>query len=203
METYRLGIKLSTEIRIRNLDAEGNLVSEILTHNDFTNLAADVLATAMLRSGPSNVTWLYARYGGNTGSGQEGIIVPTDNDLKKTVRSDFIAAGGPKGGLWVPLLATPVQVSSDTSLYAGNRITYMFRIPFNISSGQTAGASFDPSTSYIGALGLAVSPNFDNDRTQDLIFSVLQYANFSPSPAPFLVPSGGQSAIDYTITFKA
>jgi len=197
----KLSLRLSTHIRIRNFDATGNLVREIQTHNDFTNAAADIIATALLRSGPSAVTFLYARYGGALNSGNEGIIVPADNDIKKTVRGDFVAAGGPRGGLWVPLLATPIQSSSDTTIYVGNRVTYMFRIPSNISVSQTEGATFDASTSYIAALGLAVSPNFNNNRAEDLIMTVLQYPDFTPTPEPFLVPMSGQSAIDYTVNF--
>jgi hypothetical protein len=199
METMHLGLKLSTEITIRQLDAQGKCLRTIVGHNDFTNAASDIFATALLRSGPSSVAFLYARYGGALLSGQEGIIVPADNDIKKTVRGDFVASGGPKGGLWVPLLATPIQSSSDTTIYVGNRITYMFRIPSNISVSQTEGATFDASTSYIAALGLAVSPNFNNSRADDIIMTVLQYPDFTPTPEPFLVPMSGQSAIDYTI----
>ena len=203
METLHLGLKLSTEIKIRQLDETGTCLRTIIGHNDFTNAAADIFATSLLRSGPSSVTFLYARYGGALMSGNEGIIVPPDGDIKKTVRSNFVSNGGPKGGLWVPLLATPIQTSSDTNLFVGNRVTYMFRIPFNISVSQTEGASFSAATSWIAALGLAVSPNFDNDRSQDQIMTVLQYPDFTPTPAPFLVPMSGQSAIDYTINIIA
>ena len=199
MDTLHLGLKLSTEIVIRNMDQHGNVLRTLVGHNDFTNAAADIFITALLRSGPSAVTYLYARYGGALESGNEGILVPTDGDIKKTVRNDFVTGDSPRGGLWVPLLATPIQSSSDTELFTGNRVTYMFRIPANISVDQTEGATFDASTSYIAALGLAVSPNFDNDRSEDIIMTALQYPDFTPTPEPFLVPVSGQSAIDYTI----
>lgn len=203
METLQLGLKLSTEIKIRLLDANGICRRTIVAHNDFTNAAADVFVTALLRSGPSSVTYLYARYGGAYGSGQEGIIVPADGDIKKTVRANFVEGTSPKGGLWVPLLATPIQSSSDAELFTGNRVTYMFRIPANISASQTEGTAFNSATSYIGAMGLAVSPNFDNVRSEDNIITALQYTAFAPTPQPFLIPSGGQSAIDYTVNLIA
>lgn len=196
-----ISLNATSRIVVRQLDAAGRELSRFSATNDLTNAAPGILMTALLRSGPSSVTHLYCRYGGAFESGDEGYLTPSGNDIKKTVRNDFVKAvdgSTTQGGLWVPLLAVPVQVTSDTTKYSNNQATFLFRIPFDPTSEQQAGATFNPATSYISALGLAVAPNYENDRTQDLMFTALQFETFA-THEPFLVPAGGQTAVDYTV----
>lgn len=180
------------EVVLRSLDADGRCLQQQRCKNTLTHAAADIMINALIRSGPSVVTHLYARFG-DDGS-NPGQLNPTDNDLLKTVRNDFVASDDNiRGGLWVPALTVPSQTSTDSDVYSGNLATFFFRIPFNIPAGQVAPAgNFTAGTSYIYALGLAVAVS-SADRTQDLIMSVLTEFN------PFPVPPGGQMAIDYPL----
>ena len=183
---------LSTRILLRGLSSQGRELWRQTTHNQPTNAFATMLMTAWLRSGPSQVAYLYARFG-DLGS-NPGILAPVGGDLKQAVRADFLktpAENSILGGLWVPLLAAPAQNSTDSSLYVGNQCTFYFRIPAALSSLQISpAANFNPATSYVTTLGLAVAPNM-SDRTQDSIVTV------STDFDPFLVPDGGQIAVDY------
>lgn len=182
------------DIVIRELDAAGKELTLQITHNSLTNGAMGIFLTSLLRSGPSLITHLYARFGDS--GANPGTLNPPNSDLKQTTRSTFVTiADGDtvRGALWVPLLATPIQESSDPSLYNGNKATYSFRIPYNISASQISPTSnFNVATSYIYALGLAVALS-STDRTQDLIMSVTQ--DFTP----FQIPPGGQRAVDYPL----
>lgn len=194
----RINLKplVKSVITIRALDAAGREISRQTTHNDLTNAAMGVLMTALLRSGPSQITHLYARFGANQGT-SPAPLAPVSGDLKKVNRLDFLQSSNAyNGGLWVPVLSAPLQESSDVSLYVGNQATFFFRIPYNISAAQISpSANFSVANSYVYALGLGVAVN-SVDRTQDIIISQLQ--DF----AIFQIPSGGQMAIDYTVKFE-
>lgn len=196
---------VKTRIRIRTWDSENRLVKEQFATNQLTYAAAGVLATALIRSGPSQVTWLYGRFG-NTPS----YLAPTDGDLASTERADFIEGSyeDGRGGLWVPILSAPVQETDDVTLYNGNKLTFLFRIPASLSSSQISpAAAFSVTDSRIYALGLAISPNAA-DRTQDVIISVLQATGFDedePSDGsfePIEIPNNGQASVDYEMSFK-
>ena len=183
-----------TRVRIRLLDARGRCVRQILTKNSLTYAASDVLMTALLRSGPSQITHLYARFGT---SGTPGNLIPSD--LRTVVRGDFIApTTGDNGGLWVPVLSAPAQDSSNSLLYSANQATMFFRIPYNLDVSQISPAgNFNASTSKFYALGLAVAKS-STDRTQDVIISALQDPG---SFTNFPIPTSGQMAIDYVMNF--
>lgn len=161
-----------------------------------THAWSTVAINALLRSGSSQIGWLYARFGDS--GANPAYLSPAANpsDLGTTVASDFLhAAPGDnvRGGLWVPILAAPSQSSSNPNLYTGNQATFSFRIPGNIPAAQISpAANFNPATSYIYALGLAV-PVVAGDRTQDIIVALQQ--NFTI----FQVPANGQEAVDYPL----
>lgn len=201
------------QIVIRSLDAQGHEVSRQTAKNTVTYGAADIYANALLKSGPSQVTHLYARFGGQ--SANQGWLVPPNNDIWAVTRDSFTSVGlgdTVRGGLWVPILAAPAQNSTDLSKYQGNQATFYFRIPYNINTvTQTSPvgnfkANGDANDSYIYALGLAVARS-STDRTQDVIISVLQAFGYD-SEAPtvgdfsaFSIVAGGQQAIDYPLPF--
>jgi hypothetical protein len=184
-------------LTLRALDAAGRLQWQQTATNTATYAFADMLMTAWLRSGPSSVTYLYARFGDS--GANPGVLAPTGQDLRNTTRTNFVAAPGDSlvlGGLWVPLLAAPSQASSDLDHYAANSTTFYFRIPASLSTAQIdPAANFDVATSYIYALGLAISPN-TSDRSQDVIVTATE--DFDP----FLIPTGGQMAVDYAGSFE-
>lgn len=189
---------------IREWDAAGRLLRTQRTTNTLTYAAAGLLLTALLRSGPSQVTHLYARFGTDA---QAGFLVPDNADVQRTQRTDFLEApNSAVGGLWVPVLAAPVQETTDNTKYAGNRATFLFRIPYNLPAAQISPAdNFSLSTSKIFALGLAVAQNL-NVREQDVIFSVLQAFTNDADPTSgyfqkFLIAPGGQTTVDYTVEF--
>ena len=192
-----LNALFNNRIRIRAIDAEGHCKSEFVVKNTLTFAASDVMINALLRSGPSQVTHLYARYG-DQGS-NTAWIAPFGGDLRTTTRDDFIMTSGVdpvRGGLWVPILSAPAKDSTDTDLYSGNRATFFFRIPANISTDQMSPAHFNAVSSGIYSLGLGVAASL-TDRTQDLIISVLQISEEDRAKA--IVPVGGQLAIDYPL----
>lgn len=182
-------------VRIRTRDAQGRVLSDFRVKNSMTFAWAGIVMNAIARSGPSQVGWLYARFGDS--GANPGTLSPTNNDLRYTVRNTFLtSADGVRGGLWVPLLSAPQQSTSDPSLYNNNQLNFGFRIPGNISANQVSPANnFNPASSYIYALGLAVSANV-TDRTQDIIITALQ--NFPPFP----VPSDGQVVVDYPLLMQ-
>lgn len=193
-------------ITIRQLDAGGKEVSRQVVTNSLTYAALDVFMNALLRSGPSQVTHLYARFG--DGGANPGYLAPPGNDIRATSRQTFIqSTDSVRGGLWVPVLSAPIQDTTDPARYVGNRATFFFRIPANIPADQVSPSpNFNPATSYIYALGLAVAYN-TSDRQFDKIISVMQAYGYNVNPTlgnftKFLVPAGGQTAIDYAVPFK-
>lgn len=174
----------------------------VVTRNTFTHAAADVLARALSRQGAFQISHLYLRYNKSTLSP----LTPTDGDLRNTIRADFLKAvdGSANGGFYVPLLTAPALTSTDTDKYGSNQLTYYFRVPSTANAeenGLTGGSSWDLDNNRISALGLAVSQD-GQDRTSDLIFSVLQGAASGGAFEPFNLVSGGQTALDYPITIN-
>lgn len=216
-----MNLLAQSRVVIRGLDRHGREISRQVSRNTLTYAMADILMNAFLRSGPSQVTHLYARFGDS--SANPGWLNPPNIDLKATTRSTFVtvAPGDTvRGGLWVPVMSAPAQDTTDVTTYGGNEATFFFRIPANIpqdgANPQVEPANFvadgSSSQSYIYALGLAVAQNIQN-RTQDTIISVLEAvgwnvaAPFSGSDgsigdfAAFPIPAGGQMAVDYTVPF--
>jgi hypothetical protein len=172
-----------------------------------TFAAGNVFMNALLRSGPSQVTHLYARFGDS--GANPGFLSPPDNDLRNCTRTTFIETDPGdtvRGGLWVPVLSAPAQSSTDSEIYTGNQATFFFRIPFNLPTSQQSPSNFDVATSYIYALGLAVATN-PSDRSQDVIMAVMQATGFDPddllvgSFTPFQIPPSGQESIDFSLPF--
>ncbi len=215
----RMNFRVNPRIVIRALDSHGVELWRQVVSNNLTYAAGDVFLNAMLRSGPSQVTHLYARFGGELSS--QGWLVNLGGDVRLTTRSTFLYNADPgsdlvRGGLWVPVLSAPAKTSSDQSLYSGNQATYFFRIPSNIASiispeqvspranFKAAGLGDD---SFIYALGLGVAQN-SSDRNQDVIISALQAIGFDDSHpldgdfGKFSIPPNGQMAIDYTVPFE-
>jgi hypothetical protein len=154
-----------------------------------------VLINALLRSGPSQVYGLYARFGNNTGSPASGSLILPPGGIKAVTLAQFTQSQRlEQGFLWVPVMpvmGAPMISTSNSALYSGNAATYSFRIPANISTAQMSPIGhFNAGSSYIMAIGLAVAANL-SDRTQDIIISVLN------NITPMQVPSGGQLGIDY------
>ena len=193
-------------ITLRHLDASGHELGRQVCTNSLTYAAMDVLMNALLRSGPSQVTHLYARFGDS--GANPGYLAPPSSDIRQTSRQTFLqSSDSVRGGLWVPVLSAPIQDTSDPSHYTGNRATFFFRIPANIDADQVSPAgNFVPATSWIYAMGLAVAYN-TSDRQQDKIISVMQAYGYDTDPSlgqftKFQVPSGGQTAIDYAVPFN-
>lgn len=183
------------DVVIRGFDAKGRQLFQQIARNSITHACCDVVINALTRSGPFQPTHLYARFGDD--SANPGNLSPEDNDIHKTTRSDFVTSSdGIRGGLWVEEFARPLQESSDSTLYRGNRAWFLFRIPYNLPASQISPSdNFAPADSYIWALGLAVAVA-GSDRTQDLIIAVLN--NFTPFP----VPPGGQISVDYPMQMR-
>lgn len=207
MHSVKIDELIKPTITIRQLDAQGREISRQVAHNSLTFAAADIFTNALLKSAPSQITHLYARFGDS--GANPGYLAPEDSDIRTTTRSTFITSTDViRGGLWVPVLSAPVQDSSDGEVYLGNRSTFFFRIPYNIEVTQTSPqTNFNVESSYIYALGLAVAFN-SGDRAQDKIFSAMQAYGYNPEDEAlgnftvFQIPNGGQTAIDYTIPIK-
>ena len=206
MSTEALNKLVRPTITLRILDAQGREVGRQVATNSLTYAAMDVLMNALLRSGPSQVTHLYARFGDS--GANPGYLSPPSSDIRSTTRQTFIqSSDSVRGGLWVPVLSAPIQDTSDAAKYIGNRATFFFRIPANIPSDQVSpSTNFVPATSWIYALGLAVAYN-TSDRQFDKVISVMQAYGYDSDPtlgnfSKFQVPSGGQTAIDYAVPFN-
>lgn len=195
------------EITIRQLDAAGREVSCQVGTNHLTYAAMNNLMNAWLRSGPSQVTHIYARFGDDADS--PGYLAPPGNDIRAVTREHFLnSEDSVRGGLWVPILAAPVQDTTDAGRYVGNRATFFFQIPGNLSADNISPAgNFNLETSWIHAVGLAVAHNTSN-RQYDQIVTVMQaygYDDGSPSLgdfAPFQLIEGGQTTFSYQIPLK-
>jgi hypothetical protein len=209
-QSININKMVRSKVVIRSLDRDGREVARQVAKNSLTYAAADMFMNAFLRSGPSQVTHLYARFG-DSGT-NPGYLNPPGGDLKSTARSDFIVSSDLiRGGLWVQVLSAPSQQTSDAAHYGGNQATFFFRIPSNIASlipppVQPSG-NFNSPGSFIYALGLAVAANTAN-RSQDVIITTLQAVGWNPMNllagdfTAFPIPSGGQIAIDYTVPFE-
>lgn len=209
MNILNLKELLKTRIRVRCFDSNGVQVAERVMENTPTLAFADTMMTALLRSGSSQITHLYARFGDS--GANPGYLAPSGGDLENTVRSDFLYSPGGdtvRGGLWVPLLSSPVQTSSDETVYVKNQGIFLFRIPATISADSISpSANFDVSTSWIYGLGLAVAQD-TSDREQDQIVTAMHAFGYdlgSPSLgnfSKFQIPAGGQVSVDYTMAFQ-
>jgi hypothetical protein len=183
---------VNNRVRFSVLDESGRILQAFSAKNTLTYAAGGVLINAVLRSGPSQVYGLYARYGNNSGSPPSGTLILPSGGIKAVTRLQFIqSASNDQGALWVPVMGAPAIGTTDMTKYAGNLATFSFRISANIASSQMSPVgSFNAATSYIMAIGLAVAVNL-NDRTQDIIITALN------NITPLLVPAGGQLGIDY------
>jgi hypothetical protein len=206
MDSISLRKMVKSHVHLRAYDPFNKLVWEQHCSNTLTYAAANIFMSALLRSGPSQVTHLYARFG-DSGANPAFLVAP-NSDLKQSSRSTFIqSSNGAIGGLWVPILSAPAQNTTNNALYSGNSSTFFFRIPYNIASTQTSPANFAAVTSYIYAIGLCVAKVM-SDRTQDVIISVAQAKGWNSGDladgyfTKFPVPSGGQIAIDYSWDFN-
>lgn len=200
-------LKLVSRVHLRHYDRAGVLRGEERFHNAYTYAGWDIFMSALLGSGANKVTHLYARFGDS--GANPAYLSPPSGDLKKTNRSTFLqSSDGIRGGLWVPVLSAPRQEPTDATLYVGNRATFFFRIPFDISNTQVDPDNFSVSTSFIYALGLGVARNA-SDRNQDVIASYIQAVGWdSGNPGDgeftkFQVINGGQSTVDYVIELTA
>lgn len=195
MESVDLNALERNNIRISVKDSFGRSIHEQRLTNWYTFAAAGVFMNGILRSGPSQVTHLYGRFGDS--GANPGHLAPKNSDQRYTTRNDFIKSNNNvHGGFWVPLLATPSQTTSDRSLYDGNEAHFFFRIPGDLDDSQIDPAdNWDPSTSYVYELGLAVAMNI-HDRSQDVIIAVMDNVK------KFQVPSGSQMTIDYKLQLE-
>lgn len=183
--------KFTNAVRLVGIAADGSRRIRV-GFNTLTFAAADVMIAALLQSGPSKVTYLYAQHGGSsTDPDFPPVVLPSD--LRETTQADLTATESTynSGGLWIPLLAAPAADTTDTTSYTGNVATYYFRIPGTPAAGSYTGV-FVPGTSRIYSLGLGVTVN-TNDRSQDKIISVLAGDSFTP----FIIAANGQEAVDY------
>lgn len=205
MRETDLGSLIRPVITIRQLDAAGHEVGRQVVTNALTYAAMDIFMNAWLRSQPAQVTHLYVRFGDSGAA--PGYLAPSGGDIRTTNRGNFIASSDSiRGGLWVPVLSAPIQDSTDPASYIGNRATFFFRIPANISQDQVSpSGNFNSATSWIYAMGLGVAFN-TGDRQFDKIVSVMQAYGYDVNPSlgnftKFQVPPGGQTAIDYAVPF--
>lgn len=182
---------VNNTVRLSVRDKDGRVLQTETAKNTLTYAAGGVLINAILRSGPSQIYGLYARYGNNTGSPASGSLVLPVGGIKAVTRSQFIQSSSTdQGCLWVPVLGAPAVSTTNSALYSGNQATFSFRIPSNISSVQMSPVGSFLTSYYIMAIGLAVAANL-SDRTQDIIITVLN------AITPQLIPDGGQLGIDY------
>lgn len=179
-------------VRFSIEDKDGRVLKTFSAGNNLTYAAGTVLINALLRSGPSQIGYLYARYGNNQGSPPSGTLILPTGGIKAVTRANFIQSSGPdQGALWVPVLGAPLVTTSNSAYYSNNVATFSFRIPANLSTAAMSPiGSFNAATAYITAVGLAV-PVSTSDRTQDIIISVLD------DYALQQVPAGGQMGVDY------
>jgi hypothetical protein len=177
-------LKFKNVVRIHGTDLLGKVREQNIVNTN-TYAYADVLIAALLQSGPSRVTHLYAQYG------PSGTPPSLPSDLRLADRDSFVTTGTDSGGIWVPILAAPSVDASDATLYNGNQATFYFRVPGTLQASQVTG-TFQPGSSYIYALGLAVATNA-NDRNGDIIVSILN------TFTPFVIPANGQEAVDYPL----
>jgi hypothetical protein len=182
--------KFWNEVRIRGHNRDGTPREQIV-HNTLTYAAADIMIAALLRSGPSQVSYLYAQHGGSTNTAP--ITLPNPMQTATITSFTRTIGGYDNGGLWIPILAAPAVDTTDALLYAGNLATYFFRIPGTLASNQFTG-NFVAGTSLIYSLGLAVAKNA-NDRSTDVVISALGNGAFTP----FVISPTGQEAIDYPL----
>lgn len=205
METLNLKRFAKSHVHMRHYDRQNKLIGEQYCSNSVTYAAAAILMTALLRSGPSQVTHLYARFGDS--GANPGFLVPPNSDIAQSSRSTFTQSSNAAiGGLWVPILSAPAQTTTAAP-YSGNKATFFFRIPYNISTDQVLPANnFSADTSYIYALGLGVAKVM-SDRSQDLILSTLQAYGYDSGNvdlgyfSKFPIANGGQTSIDYSLEF--
>lgn len=207
MHKINLLKRVQGKLHVRHYDQDGRMVGEQKFFNTLTFAAADIFMKALVRSGASQVTHLYARFGTDA---NPGYLLPSDSDMRSVTRSDFLAAQNSSvGGLWVTLMAAASLQPSDSNQYRSNEVTYYFRLPYAISADQISPAeNFDPDNSKIFALGIAVAENSE-DRSQDILITAAQAVGYDDDDinagyfTAFALPPGGQSTVDYTLTFTA
>lgn len=190
-------LKLNQNVRGAACWEDGGKI--VVAKNTLTHKAGDIIANALSRNGPYQISHLYLRF-----NGPLTLSALARSDLRDVAREDFLAVATISGGFYVPLLTAPAVSSSNTDLYTGNKLTYYFRIPSGVNAadnGLTNAAGFNINTSRISAMGLAVA-KVASDRSQDIIFSAIQGAASGGSFNMFQLVDNGQKAIDYPVTIS-
>tara|TARA_B100000035_G_C21024864_1_gene565733 strand:- start:546 stop:1106 length:561 start_codon:yes stop_codon:yes gene_type:complete len=179
---------IDTEIKIKSIDKDGNVVNETTEHNEIINEGVSVIARLLVDPSGARPSHLYARFSGNQTNAQGTSNLGTNNSLVNVL--DFLPIDNASGCLREPIFST-AKVEANGSIIDG-KITFFFRIT---EESELTG-SFNASASKIYYLGLAAARDL-SDYNQDMMISLLE------PTTPIEIPTGGQVAIDYTLTLGA
>jgi hypothetical protein len=179
---------VNTSVKIKTLNSEGTVVKSGTYKNEIVNEGVGVLSRLLVDPSAPRPSHIYARFSDTQsdaqGSGNIGI-----NNANVNV-FDFTPTEHNSGALREPVFST-AKIEPNGSVVDG-KITFFFRIT---PSSEIAG-TYNIGSSQIHYLGLAAAKDL-SDSNQDLLVSFIQ-------ADPYLeIPTNGQLAIDYTMTFSA
>lgn len=184
----RLKELIDTEIKIKSIDSNGNVVNETTEKNEIINEGVSVIARLLVDPSGARPSHLYARF-----ATTESDAVGTSNlGIQNSVVNvlDFLPTDNSSGCLREPVFST-AKIEANDSIVDG-KVTFFFRIT---DSSELTG-TFSTSTSKVYYLGLAAARDL-SDANQDMMMSLLK------PDTPIEIPTGGQVAIDYTLTLGA
>ncbi len=176
---------VSTEIKIKTLDENGNVVSENTLENQIIKEGVGVIGKLLVDPSAPRPSHIYARFATDEPTASSGTNFTLS--ASDVTYSDFNVATASAGCLRSKIFSTSKLENNDD--IANGKITFFFRLTGN---NELLG-TFSPESSKIYYLGLAASKTI-SDPSQDLIVSLLSADGLE-------IPTGGQLAIDYTLKF--
>jgi hypothetical protein len=179
---------VNTSVKIKTLDSKGQVVKTGTYKNEIVNEGVGVLARLLVDPAAARPSHIYARFADTQSDAQGSGNIGTNNANVNIF--DFTPTDNNSGCLREPVFST-AKIEPNGSVVDG-KITFFFRIT---ASSEVAG-TYNIGSSQIHYLGLAAAKDL-SDENQDLLVSLIQ-------ADPYLeIPTNGQLAVDYTMTFSA
>lgn len=179
---------VKTKVVVKTIDGAGAVLDKRTLHNEIVNEGVSVIARLLVDPSGARPSHLYARFADNATEAQ-GTSNLGVNNVNVNI-GDFVPASASAGAIREPIFST-AKVEANGSIVDG-KVTFFFRLTEN---SELTG-SFTSNESKIFYLGLAAARDI-SDYNQDMLISLIEVED------PIDIPSGGQVAIDYTLTLSA
>ena len=179
---------VKTKIVVKTIDATGALLDRRTMQNEIVNEGVSVIARLLVDPSSARPSHIYARFADDASDAQGTSNLGVNNPAVNI--GDFVPQTGSGGTIREPIFST-AKVEANGDIVDG-RVTFFFRL----TEDSELTGSYTTGSSKIFYLGLAAARDI-SDYNQDMLMSLISVEE------PIEIPTGGQVAIDYTLTFSA